>query len=271
MELKEIKEHWENWAQEYKTDLRATTKASTAKQVEVHALMLAIQSHCQDREHVSILEVGCGNGYNCFHLQENIPNVSLTGVDYVNEMVYHAKDLNETYGTDIAFYPGDVLDLTGNEHLKTSYDVVFTNRCLINLNSDELQHQAIEQLVEKLADDGYLILIENQWSTYNKQNQLRESVDLKSRKPATFNHFMDETLLLRKMDSLGLTLIEDYNFSSLHDVMLYVLLPMINGGKVDYEHPLVQAAADLTCQNGTELLNGFGDFGQNKLFIFKKH
>ena len=56
----------------------------------------------------------------------------------------------------------------------------------------------------------------------------------------------------------------------MHDVILYTLVPMVNGGDVDYDHPLVQAAANLVNAGGEELMNSFGDFGQNKLFILKK-
>ena len=113
-------------------------------------------------------------------------------------------------------------------------------------------------------------MIENQRNTHENQNQLRKLSGLNSRDVAKFNHFMDEDLLLSNTESLGLKYEQSYNFSSLHDIVLYTLIPMINGGKIDYEHPLVQASADLINSGGDKLMNSFGNFGQNKLFIFKK-
>ena len=38
MSLDEIRAHWQSWAQSYGTELRATTRASSAKILEVAAL-----------------------------------------------------------------------------------------------------------------------------------------------------------------------------------------------------------------------------------------
>jgi len=270
MELQQIENHWKNWAKEFKTDLRATTKSGTAKELEINALVQAISQYKPSNNDFSILEVGCGNGHNCFALQHAFTDANITGIDFIKEMVEHAQELNVHFKTKIPFYQGNILELAQQKLLKAQYDFVFTVRCVINLNSDDLQHQGIEQLITKVRSGGYLVMIENQMQTHEKQNHLRELTGLKSRDAADFNHFMDETSLLTKAKSLGLKHEKSYNFSSLHDILLYTLVPMINGGKVDYEHPLVQAAADLINAGGEELMDSFGDFGQNKLFIFKK-
>jgi len=270
MELEQIKHHWQDWAAEFKTDLRATTKAGTAKQLEINALVQAICEHIKPKEEFSILEVGCGNGHNCFALQSAFSAAKITGVDFIDDMVLHARELNSHFNTEISFSSGNILELDRHESLSKAYDIVFTVRCIINLNADALQHQGLVQLVNKVHQGGHLILIENQTSSYGNQNRLRELVGLDARNPAGFNHFMDEPCLMEKAMALGLECVQSYSFSSLHDIILYVLVPMINAGKVDYDHPLVQAAADLTNAGGAELMNSFGDFGQNKLFLFKK-
>ena len=59
------------------------------------------------------------------------------------------------------------------------------------------------------------------------------------------------------------------DFSSLHDLMLYVLLPCINGGAVEYNHPLINATTELLLNSKIDC--NFGDFGQNRLFLFAKN
>lgn len=270
MELEQIKNHWQDWASQYKTDLRATTKSSTAKQLEIHALTQTLSQFHQLDDAFSILEVGCGNGYNCFALKNTFKNASITGVDFIEEMVEHAKVLNTELNTTIPFYQGNVLELEQHSALNQDYDVVYTVRCIINLNSDELQMQGLSQLANKVKSGGYLMLIENQTHTHAKQNTLREKAGLSVRQPASFNHFMDETKLLEHLTELKFDHIQSVNFSSLHDVVLYTLVPMINGGEIDYQHPLVAAATELLCKSDPAILNSFGEFGQNKLFIFQK-
>lgn len=267
MELDDIKQHWQTWASEFKKDLRATTKASTAKQLEVNALVQAIKSI--PNKNGSILEVGCGNGYNCFALSKHFSKFKITGVDYIDEMVNNAITLNSEFATDVKFYQGDVLKLSEHPDLEDLYNIVFTVRCLINLNNDDLQYNGLKQLTKKVIENGHLILIENQSSTHSNQNDLREGLGLERRSPADFNHFMDEPKLLENMKSLGFELCHQQNFSSLHDILLYCLIPSINGGIVDYEHPLVKSATDLITNSGNKYLNAFGEFGQNKLFMFK--
>ena len=39
MDYGQVKKHWDNWAKEFGTSLRATTKSMTIKQLEIFALM----------------------------------------------------------------------------------------------------------------------------------------------------------------------------------------------------------------------------------------
>jgi len=82
MELNEIENHWKNWAREFKSDIRATTKTRTIKELEVNALFKAIASTpLIAQKGCEVLEVGCGNGHNCFMLSDHLPGFSFTGVD----------------------------------------------------------------------------------------------------------------------------------------------------------------------------------------------
>jgi hypothetical protein len=141
---------------------------------------------------------------------------------------------------------------------------------LINLDSDELQKQAISALAKVLPSGGYLIMIENSQQTYGKQNWARELVDLPPRKPAEFNHFIDEEAILPHLRTTDLELLNVEDFISLHDLVLYVLVPAINGGVVDYQHPLVQAATRLNIAVSSKFPGTLGDFGQNRLFLCRK-
>lgn len=272
MELHRIQDHWQDWAKQYGTDLRATTKTSTAKIMELEALDRAlIKIEKEKGTHLKILEAGCGNGHNIFYLAERHPDASFTGIDYIEEMIVSANAIKKEKNLSnkqVVFDVGNVLQLSFPSDCY--FDVIFTDRCLINLNTDALQQQAIKALTKLLKDEGDLLMIENSQQTYNDQNHLRELVGLPKRTPATFNHFFDEATLIPFVLSLGLDLVDIEDFISLHDIVLYVLVPMVNGGKIDYDHPLVHATTKLNAAMGHHYPNFLKTFGQNRLYAFHK-
>ncbi|OKP43769.1 hypothetical protein BJP24_15270 [Aeromonas allosaccharophila] len=271
MDLIQIHEHWKNWAITYGTELRATTKTGTAKLIELAELAKTISSLKESLPINSrVLEIGCGNGHNLFSLHEVFPEYQYEGVDFIDEMISSAEQLRESKlinNESICFSVGNVLNLEG---LIEQYDLIFTVRCLINLNTDILQMKAIANIAEKVKSGGYILMLENSTGSYSRQNYLRTLVGLEKREPAEFNHFMNEELVHDKLESLGFFQVKNSSFSTLHDIVLYVLLPMINGGKVDYDNPIVEAAAKLSSaltEDGSEML---GDYGQNRLYLYQK-
>ncbi|MDF1642008.1 methyltransferase domain-containing protein [Thalassolituus oleivorans] len=272
MDLDQIEAHWTKWAKEFQQDIRATTKTRTIKYLEVDALYRAIKkTEFFSRGDAKVLEVGCGNGHNCFMLAKVLPRFSFTGVDFILDMVNSALEIRNS-STDYSgmnFFQGNVLKLDECENIADQYDIVFTDRCLINLNTHELQRSALDQLYEKVAPGGYLILIENVQSTYERQNIVRKSSGLEPRTPDSFNLFIDEESFLRHAKTLfSLLAVED--FAALHDLVLYVLQPMMNGGKINYEDPMIQSVTDLLLAMPDNMRSDFGSFGQNRLYFFKK-
>lgn len=271
LKLDGIRAHWQEWATRYGTELRATTKTSTVKAIEIDALARAIRSIESERgPNLRILEMGCGNGQNCIALSRIFPSASFTGIDFIADMVDAANCLKKENGIadeSLLFQEGNVLDLNLPE---ASFDIIFTDRCLINLNTDSLQQQAIKSLSDKLKDGGFLLMIENSQQTYDDQNKARMAVGLNPRIPAEFNHFFNEDALRPYLPTVGLQLFDVEDFLTLHDVVLYILLPMINGGVVDYEHPIVDAAAKLNIALSSERPSGLGAYGQNRLFKCRK-
>ena len=113
-------------------------------------------------------------------------------------------------------------------------------------------------------------MIENSQATYDDQNRYREMLGLPPRTPAAFNLFLDEKNILAHLPTAGLELVDIEDFISLHDLMLYVLVPAITDGTVDYEHPLVEAATKLSVAVSATTPSAFGAAGQNRLYTFRR-
>jgi hypothetical protein len=136
------------------------------------------------------------------------------------------------------------------------------------LNSHILQNSAAVSLSTLVAKNGSLILGENPQHKFDLQNQMRVKLGLEERTPPEFNLLVDENGLVRALESAFFTLTEVDDFSSLHDILLYVLLPTLNGGVIDYEDPILDIASDLSIKMLSTHHNAFGVFGQNRMYRF---
>lgn len=264
MQSVEVKRHWERLAQQHGSDLKATTHTPTIKRLEVAALARAIRAAgINENTPAEILEVGCGNGHNLLALNDLFPEARFTGVDYVPEMIYAApKDAG------IRFEVGDALTLSDGPDPQVAYDVVFTDRLLINLASLADQLYALDQLAAKVRPGGHLIILENTIQAREQQNDLREAAGLPRRPPPDYNLYVDEVPFLAKMARDGLRLVLVDEFAALHDLMLYVLAPMVNGNIIDFDDPTVRAATELLLARPDA--GGVRGAGQNRLYLFAK-
>lgn len=267
IKLEEIKNHWNNWADQYGDSLRATTKSSNIKKLEISALIGAISKYYS--KSLNILEVGCGNGYNAISIAEKSMHV-IDAFDYIPEMIESANsnksNLDGSISDRLNFYVGDVLNISKEKE----YDLIYSCRCLINLPDFELQKRAINNILELLNDEGYLFLIENFSDNHAAQNSLRNSVGLESRKVAEFNNFFNNQDFSEYISYIGYKIVDIINFSSLHDIAQYVLVPMMNNGVVEYENDYMSSVTRLLLSLNIDEANKFGEFGQNKLLIIKK-
>jgi len=272
MELDDIKKHWNKNAKSNTTSILSTTKTPTIKKLEIDAFYREILKLSDNKKTGRLLEVGCGNGHNLFGLKQLLPNLRFQGVDYSEDMIEAAQKINyENYNSEIEFSVADALKIP-NEKLKSyTYDFVITNRMLINLNSWTLQQEALRNIAELLNPSGSLIVIENFVNSYANQNTARELIGLPSRVPDPYNKFIDENLFEKFVsEEIGLKIMKIDNFASLHDILLYVLLPHLNSGTISYDHPLMNSVTELLVNLPNELSGSFGYFGQNNLYVLRR-
>ncbi len=273
MEMQQIREHWDNLARKYALDLKSTTKTPTIKQLEIHALGRAIRTAFPDASAKrSVLEIGCGNGHNLFGLWKQFASYHFTGLDYSPQMIESAQCIREAYPeADMHFGVSDILTLHQMSLNPAHYDVVFTDRCIINLNTWELQKTSLRNSADRMKTGGVLMILENFTGNYGNQNRLRESVGLPARTPDPYNRFMHETEFQHFVTGeLGLIHEVTDDFGSLHDILLYVLIPAVNEGKVDYSNPIMEAVTSLLTKMPDDFQHRFGPFGQNRLYVFRK-
>jgi SAM-dependent methyltransferase len=272
MELGEIKAHWQNWAKAG-TGIAATTKTPTVKALEIDALSRAVSRFgLPPASSLRGLEVACGNGINAVSLLKRHPNLSIDGFDYIEDMVASARKVAAEAGVSdrSRFFVGDMRQIARMPELEPGYHLIFTDRAIINLNEWTMQRDALTSIAQRLLPGGLLLIIENFNAVYGQQNEARTWLGMERRSVAEFNLFLNDDVFMSHMQSLGLPLLGIDDFGSLHDIVLYLLVPALNGGVVDYDHPLVEKATELSLAAYAHGHGDFGQLGQNRLYAFRK-
>ncbi len=233
----------------------AGTRDVTAKQLEMEVLAgLA-------RDGMSILEVGCGNGITALEIARR-HKVKILAMDYAAEMIAAAHGLlaGQTLPGQVEFRVGDVRQLAG---VGAGFDLIYTERVLINLPDWPAQRQAITDILTLLAPGGCYAMCENSQEGLEAVNQMRLAVGLPAVVPPWHNrYFRDAELAGFKMD--GIVLEEVRHYSSTYYFLSRVVnaaLAAREGREPEYEAPINQLALQLP---------PLGNFGQGRLWIWRR-
>src|SRR5262249_32114326 len=143
----------------------------------------------------------------------------------------------------LTFSAGDVRQLR-KRFSAGSFDVVITNRCLINLLGEQEQFDALRQISECLRQGGYYIGTENFTGGQEALNSLRRSFGLAEIPVRWHNRYFDESVFLSKARSL-FEHVDLINFSSTYYLVtrvVYSALCKREGTEPGYLHPIYEIA-----------------------------
>ena len=233
----------------------AGTQDLIAKELELRALAEFV------RPGMRILDAGCGNGITAIELARRFP-VEITAFDYAAEMVDAAREManRESLLGSIRFCTADVRNV-GN--LPRDFDLIYTERVLINLPDWEAQKDAITQLTGLLRPTGTYAMVENSQDGLDKLNALRERAGLKPVVPPWHNRYFRDAEL--ETITLAGVILERVIF---HSSTYYFLSRVVNawlaardGREPDYNSPINELAL---------LLPTIGDIGQGRVWVWKR-
>jgi len=154
-------------------------------------------------------------------------------------------------------------DIKRKLKIKPIYDLVFTERMLINLDSWASQKKSIIKLVNCLKPKGTMVLMENSATGLKKINDYRSMLNLKKIKAPWHNLYLDDNKMLNfKIKNCKLT--EVISYSSTY----YFLSRVVNawlanqrGIKPNYNAKINKLAIKLP---------SISDCAQGKIYLYKK-
>jgi SAM-dependent methyltransferase len=244
-DVHKIIDYWSEQAKTYGSDPQANTPDYWLREIEYSNIVRILK---QLKGNMRILDIGCGNGFTTLKLHDTFPQHSFLGGDLSPEMIRVARESCNVPGSTaenkIRFEVIDVLDL---QRYESSFDIVLSVRCLINLPSSELQWAALKQIWQALRRHGQCILIENFQEPQEALNRIRGELGLPPIPVRWHNRYFNKSELVNKCESL-FEISESVPITSTYYLItrvVYSKLCQLEGRVPDYDHPIYQIATKL--------------------------
>jgi len=243
------------WNTQADRGLWAGSRDLIAKELEIKAIISYIT------DGMDILDFGCGNGITAMELARRF-NSRVSGIDFAEEMIQSAKKLSKdiTFKGSVNFQTGDIQNLKFHSH---KYDIIYTERMIINLPNWEAQKEAISLILSLLKPGGRYLMCENSQDGLDKINQYRKEILLPEITPPWHNRYIRDDEI-NNFNPLDITLEKIDYYSSTY----YFLSRIINAWLAqqekkdpDYDSQINRLALSLP---------SYGDIGQGRIWIWRK-
>jgi SAM-dependent methyltransferase len=163
-------------------------------------------------------DIGCGDGRATRRYAARV--ASIVGIERSERLRGLAEgDQEREQIANLTFSPGDILDLS---EYRNAFDVVITERVLINLPSWEHQQRAIAEIAGALRPGGRYVMLENTTDGDDALNRLRERVGLKPIPQHWHNLFLD-------WDAFAAFVDRDFELVERRGFSLYYVLTRVYG------------------------------------------
>lgn len=230
---KKILKHYNQQASKFGLNPKSTMTDTSTRNLEMQIIHDKI-TDCLPSSSSNILDVGCGNGYSISELSKEFP-CKFFGIDNNKNMISLAKQRK----LEKTIFKTKNVGSTGFKN--ETFDIIFSQRCLINLDDWKSQQKALSEIHRILKKDGYYIMLECFNDGLENLNSARTSVGLIKIKPAWHNLYFDKKQLIKVFKDKFVdvhSLKEDNyitfdNFLSSYFFGSRVLYPALSAGKKD--------------------------------------
>lgn len=258
--LKQIHEFWLQQALKH----GQSHSASWSDRMVIDMEIGEVNKYLSDGD--KVLDVGCANGYSTVQFASE-KRITIKGVDFADEMIVNArsrlKECRDKLSGKVEFQIGDITSL---DEPAGAYDKVVVIRVLINLQNWRRQLMGLRECIRVLKPGGILLLSEATLQGWMRLNKFRNEWGLPDIPMPKFNQYLDQDKVVEEV-SRHLQLIKVVDFASTYYVGTRVLKPLFIkalGIDIDVSDP------GMEWNRWFSRLPSWGDYGTQKLFIFKK-
>jgi len=260
LNLKQINKFWTKQALRHGQSPLASWSDQPAIDMEIRQLIKYLENGDK------VLDIGCGNGYSTFQLAAH-KRINIKGIDNIPEMIANAnlrlKNSKIRLAGKVNFKVGDITDL---DESTASYDKVITTRVLINLGNWNNQLAGLKECCRVLKKGGVLLLSEATLQGWRQLNKFRKEWGLTEIAMPPFNSYLDQDKVVKAVRSY-LKLSTIVNFASTYYIGTRVLKPLLIKA---LKSNIDAADPGMEWNRWFAQLPSGGDYGTQKLFIFKK-
>lgn len=211
-------------------------------------------------EGAKILDAGCGEAEGTL-VYSLIPGTTVHAVDFSETRLQKARE--RLAGRQNVTCKQ--VDFLGEYEMDYDYDVVISQRFLINLMEWKLQQQVLLDLTSRLKRGGRLLMLEGSQQGVDSLNEFRAALGLEPIPVKWHNLFFDDHALVDFMEQHG------YQFVSENGLGTYFLLTRGIRPMFDRDLSWDNAFNRLAASPRTDELMGLGSkFSRLKLWVFTK-
>ena len=214
----------------------AGTRDRILKQLEIEAIARYLKGG------MYVLDAGCGDGETAIELAKRY-RLSIVGIDQSEKMIRRAQSNPE--GERIFFLTRNLVDWPGEDRLlvgfRHGYDVVYTERVIINLPDWDEQLRAIQHLISLLKPGGVYVMCEACQDGLDRINELRSLLGLPAIAPPEHNRYLRNNEIWEAHDKKQLPRPFENDFTSTYYLLSRVVnasLSQQDGKEPDYESPI---------------------------------
>ena len=217
-----ILSHYKNIARQYGTRADSTLRDKHIRSCEVDFVLLSLYEYMATHQKLPrLLDLGCGNGYLISVLHDCFPEMEILGVEFSPELLAVARSRNLM---NCEFRLGDI-----REQIPQGFDVIISERVIINLLSRKQQIKALKNIYHGLSLTGEYLMLESFADSLHELNVMLEQNNLDQIIPSKHNFFIPPGVF-REMDKIGFSELEPAlpsNFLSTYFVLTRVFHPLI--------------------------------------------